>query len=506
MIGRREFLVGAGAAAASLAWPTSRVAAQGTRRPNVLFIAVDDLRPELGCYGRSHMHTPNIDRLAARGVRMDRAYCQMAICGASRTSLLTGMRPDTSGVLWNEQDFRKDFPDHLSIPLHFKRHGYRTVTLGKIYHHGHTDARAWNARVPFDWPGLYALPENQQFGPPRRAEADRLGLKGRERMRFVQGPLTEAADVDDTGYVDGQVATAVGNYLNRPAMAERPWFMAVGLLRPHLPFACPRKYWDFYNPDDIDIDDSPVAPAGVPEFAFHESRELTGYQGKYTDISPHERINDDYARHLIHGYYASTSYADACVGVLLDALERSGQADQTVVVLWGDHGWHLGDHGLWCKHSNFEAATHSPLIVAGPGVVSGAASSALTEFVDVHPTLCELTGLPTPAAIDGRSFASVLTEPGLAHKDAVFSQYPRLAQGWMGYTMRTNRYRYTRWAPHGQNGPDELYDAWPTELYDHATDPGEAVNLAEHSTHVAIRQRLDTRWRSGHAPWRPPSS
>jgi arylsulfatase A-like enzyme len=515
---RRQFLARAAAAttaaaAATVAFPAV-LRAQATRpaaagRPNVLFIPVDDLRPQLGCYGHRQMVTPNLDRLAASGALFERAYCQQAVCAPSRISLLTGCRPDTTRIYDLRSPLSEHAPHLVSLPRRFRQGGYETVSLGKVFHHPGDDRDAWSQRP---WHASdawihYEQPEHvaQQAEAQRRLEAahaERAATRPQLATRpagRAKGPPTDAADVPDDAYGDGQLAArAIGELRRLKGLrddAGTPFFLATGCYAPHLPFNCPKKYWDLYDPDAIDLADNPFPPAGAPQIALSNSGELRQYLG----VPKQGDVDEALARHLVHGYYAATSYVDAQIGKVLDALDALGLRDDTVVCLWGDHGWHLGDHGLWCKHTNFETAVHSPLLLAGPGVPPGVRTRALTEFVDVFPTLCEMTGVEPPAdQLEGTSVVPLLADPGREWKTAAFSQYPRPGDV-MGHSVKTDRHRFTRWAK--RDGGREVV---ATELYDHQTDPAENANLAADPAHAAtaaaLSKVLDDGWRAARPP------
>ncbi len=452
-------------------------------------IAVDDLRPELGCYGRGQMVTPHIDGLAAGGTVFRRAYCQQAVCNPSRASLMTGCRPDTTRVYNLRSHFRDALPDVVTLGQHFKAHGYHSESFGKIYHRGQDDAPTWS--VPFEpiRAREFRLPENRDcftFG----VDDDDIP---RNQRRY--GPIVEAADRPDDEYRDGHVAQAGLAALERHR--DQPFFLAVGFRKPHIPFVAPKRYWDLYDRDDIDLADNPFAPEGTPPYALNNWNGLR----RYTPVPRHGPVPDDLAREMIHGYYACVSFIDAQVGRLLAKLEELGLAEDTVVCLWGDHGFHLGDHGLWTKHSNFENACRSPLIVRAPGqAAAGAATEALVEFVDIYPTLSELAGLPQPGHLEGDSFASLLNEPDRPWKSAAFSQYPRSneqREPLMGYSIKTDRYRYTEWQYRDRPGCDAV------ELYDHEQDPNETVNAASEPSQVDICARLSRVLNAGWRAARP---
>ncbi|MBT8044028.1 MAG: sulfatase, partial [Verrucomicrobiae bacterium] len=448
---------------------------------NVLFIAVDDLRPEIGAYGAAPIKTPNMDRLAASGMLFDRAYCQQAICMASRASLLSGYRPNR-GEMFRCGALFEHVPDALTINQHFLNNGYQTVGIGKIYHHHSDTKQGWSKKYYFpegDWTGrgyvTTAAKKMVQEYTRNHPNSKRKGL----------GPAYESADVPDSAYADGVVAERAIQELNR--LKAEPFFLAVGFAKPHLPFCAPKKYWDLYDPNDIQLASNPRAPRNSPKIAWTGWGELRGYIG----MPKKGPMPDQLARELIHGYYASTSYADAMIGKVLDELDRLDLTDKTVVVLWGDHGWKLGDHGMWCKHTNFELDTRVPLIVRAPGMkAAGKKTRALTELVDLYPSLVDLCGLDAPKHLQGTSFAPLLDQPRQTWKTAAFSQYPRgRARSTMGYSMRTDRYRYTEWR-NNQSGK-----VIARELYDHQTDPAENNNLAGQAKQQQLVKKLSTKLR-----------
>ena len=463
-LNRRGFLRAVGAGAAAWAWPGSLLGgSEPSARPNVLFIAVDDLRPELGCYGRDRVKSPNIDRLAAGGVVFNRAYCQSPVCGASRASLLSGIRAtrDRSfkGYLHHAD---RDWGAPLSLPRHFRQHGYTTISNGKVYHHrddgkGSWSERAW--RPSGEWGGRgYLRPENLAIA--RKSER---GL----------GPAYECADVDDSDYADGRTARKAIFDLRRLKRMDQPFFLAVGFVKPHLPFNAPKKYWDLYDRDKIDLADNPYRPKDAPDAAIHNWGELRAYRG----IPKKGPLSDDMARTLIHGYYACTSYTDAQIGQVLDELERLALADNTIVVLWGDHGWNLGEHTLWCKHCHFQTSLRAPLIVRVPGHQGGIRTDGLTEFVDIYPSLCELASLPVPEHTEGRSFVPLMKAPQRPWKEMIYSRFHS------GDSVRTDRYCYTEWA----KADGKVYARM---LYDQKLDPAENVNIAERPENAALVEEL----------------
>lgn len=437
-------------------------------QPNVLLICVDDLKPLLGCYGDRTVKSPNIDRLAARGVLFENAFCNQAVCSPSRNALLTGLRPQTLGIYDLGTNFRKAEPDAVTLPQHFKAHGYRAEGLGKIFHVGHgntNDEASWSAPHFSPKTISYALKENN---PPQSTREQALFENKKEAWRLPRGAPTEAADVPDNRYGDGMIADEVIKRLDAArCKPDEPFFLAVGFLKPHLPFVAPKKYWDLYDPAAFKLPVLQAAPDGAPDFAPSTWGELR----QYKDMPEKGPITPEQARHLIHGYHAATSYMDAQLGRVLAALDANGFASDTIIVLWGDHGWHLGDHGMWCKHTNYEQAARIPLIVAAPGIAGGRRSRSLVETVDLYPTLAELAGLPAPSQGDGRSFASVLKNPTATVRDHVIHVYPRGEL--LGRAIRTERHRLVEWKKPGAATESAVF-----ELYDYETDPAETKNLA----------------------------
>ncbi len=467
--------------------PPSRAA----EKPNVLFIAVDDLKPVLGCYGDKLVKSPNIDRLAARGVVFDRAYCNQAVCAPSRNALLTGRRPTTLGIYDLGTNFRKAAPAAVTLPQHFMAHGYRAEGLGKIFHTGHgnvDDAASWSMPLYREKTVAYALPENRKT--VTREEA--LFANEAVGKDMARGVSTEAADVPDEGYPDGRIAAEAVRRLRAAAEKPgRPFFIAVGFLKPHLPFCAPKKYWDLYDRAAFPLAARRTPPEGAPAFAPTTWGELRNY----SDIPETGPVNDERARELIHGYHAATSYVDAQVGKVLDALDAAGLAEKTIIVLWGDHGWHLGDHGMWSKHTNYEQAARIPLIVAGPGIAKGRAAG-LVESVDLYPTLADLAALPAPAGADGRSFAATLRDPATPTEDAVLHCFPRGER--LGRAVRTAQFRLVEWKVPGAPAESAVL-----ELYDYESDPQETKNLAAEKPEVVAKLRaiLSTKYPEARPPW-----
>lgn len=448
------------------------LSAAETKPLNVLFIAVDDLRPEVNASGSKVIKTPNMDRIAAKGTTFDRAYCQQAVCSPSRSSLMTGRRPDATRVWDLETHFRTALPEAVTVAQYFKNHGYHSQGMGKIFHGGFDDAPSWT--VPWQTPKApqYATPANQQL------QAGNVDKKGRGR-----GPAYESADVTDDTYTDGKTARLAVATLAELKRQGKPFFLAVGMAKPHLPFVAPKKYWDLYDPKDIYVPAYQKLPADAPKFVGHTNGELGSYAGMPKDGV----VDDATARTLRHGYYAAISYMDAQVGLVLDALEKEGLAQDTVIVLWGDHGWQLGEHGLWHKHTNFEVAARAPLLISVPGQkAAGRKSASLAEFIDIYPTLADVCGLPKPKDVEGVSLKPVLDDAAARVRPVAISQYPRSDAGktLMGYSIRDDRWRLTLWRDRKDNA------IHATELYDETNDPHETVNVAAKAEHAEVIARL----------------
>jgi len=447
-------------------------------RSNVLLICVDDLKPLLGCYGDRRIQSPNIDRLARRSVLFERAYCNQAVCAPSRNALMTGVRPTSMGIYDLGTNFRFAGSNAVTLSQYFMRHGYRAEALGKIFHVGHgnhEDPASWS--VPhFGGKSIaYVLPESRANSGLTREEA--LFSNQTDVAKLPRGAAYESADVPDNGYPDGKIAEEAIRRLraakDKPA---EPFFLAVGFLKPHLPFCAPKKYWDLYRRESFEVPARRTAPDGAPSYAPTSWGELR----QYSEMPNSGPVTEEQARALIHGYHAAVSYMDAQLGKVIDELDRLGLFTNTVVVVWGDHGWHLGDHGWWCKHSNYEQANRIPLLISAPGITkAGARTEALAETVDIYPTLVELAGLPAaqnPQPLEGQSLVPVLKKPSREGKEAVFHVYPRSRKGdgaILGRAVRTERYRLVEWKK-----PGAASDTAEFELYDYRKDPAETKNLA----------------------------
>ena len=478
---------------------------------NLLFIAVDDLRPELGCYGNRTIHTPHIDSIAERGLTFLRAYCQQATSSPSRTSLLTGRRPDTTEIYNATTHFRRYLPNVVTLPQRFRQQGYLTTAFSKIYHKPQLDdPRSWS--VPPWIPDGFAWgsDENRTFAQRRWDRLREAGWISKEAYYYEpskrQVPAEGAAgwemrswespDLPDEALPDGRTAEQAIRALHQ--IRAKPFFLAVGFLKPHLPFVAPKKYYDLYPAGTTRTAKNVFPPAYAPPFALHDSAELRAY----TDIPMSGGVPPYKARELVRGYYASVSYVDAQIGRLLGALDDLGLRERTVIVLWGDHGYHLGDHGLWNKYTNFETATRTPLIVSAPDRRgAGRKTEALTELVDVYPSLCDICGLERPDGLEGSSFLPLFKDPDRLWKRAAFSQYPRDIPGagdGMGYSMRTDRYRYTEWLV-----KETGFRA--RELYDHQTDPEENSNIANDPANLSLVNGLTGMLHEGWRASLPPT-
>jgi len=475
-------------------------------RPNILFIPVDDLRTELGCYGNTSIRTPNIDRLASSGVTFMRTYCQQAVCNPSRASLLTGLRPDSIQVWDLQTGFRNNVPDVITLPQFFKQNGYTVLGLGKTFHNNIPDTVSWTEKLhidgfPFDPDAVYANKENLKIQADKIEE---MKLAGRSRIDqlgywYVKANATECENVDDDFYYDGAQTTLAIELLKDLKSKGDPFFLSVGYYRPHLPFNAPKKYWDLYNRDSIPLAVNQYPPEGSPQFSVFGDAELRGYDDCHDLPFPHDDPwDEERQREMKHGYYASVSYTDAQIGRLIDALEELDLAENTIIVLWGDHGWKLGEHNGWGKMTNYESDTHVPMIIGGAGVsAKGKRCEVITEFLDIYPTLCDMAGLDIPDHLHGTSLTALLEDPTIEWNRAAFSQYllgrfgPLELRGpeRMGYTVRTDRYRYVEWCSWDKEANSPV-DYLGNELYDHFSDPEENTNIAGETANKDICHEL----------------
>lgn len=441
---------------------TEKNEASFSPRPNVLFIAVDDLRPLLSCYGSKQMITPNIDLLAQRALLFENAYCQFPLCGPSRASALTGLRPNTIEVYNNKVHFREKNPSIISLPQHFKNNGYNTVGIGKVFHDTAMDSLSWNES------GLVPYTENWWAD---YVEKDNLKLV-KEENRIV--PF-ENSDVEDGAYFDGKVSSAAVEKIKEFGNKRTAFFLGVGFFRPHLPFNSPKKYHDLYASEDIVKYQNTSMPADYPKEVKNYNSDLL--RRKYSGIPAAGPFPDSLVQNLNHAYYASVSYVDAQIGRVLEALEQNGLSENTIVVLWGDHGYSLNEHGSYGKNTLFESSLRAPLIVSVPWSDKAMRTGRLTELIDIYPSLCELTGLEIPGDLEGKSFVDIFDGKKANGENYAISQ---LANN--RFSVRSSRYRYT-----------EIWDGKKIvakELYDYESDSLELKNLANNQKYSTIMDDL----------------
>jgi len=446
---KRAFIILLALTLTVLAFPAC---AQDGARPNVLFIAVDDMKPLTASYGDVKIETPAFDRLAGQSTVFTRAYTQYPVCGPSRTSLLTGVRPESNGVLDLKTRMRDIDPDVITLPQHFKNNGYVTAASGKVFDPRNVDSR------DDDDPASWTISYKQ---PVRRADTQ-------GDVRWAVLPV----DAPEDQFVDGDINKRGIRLLREMAADPRPFFLAVGYKKPHLPFTVPTTYFDKYERDSFALAPFQSAPKNADAsyllWNINEMRSYVPTPPPGEEPAPYPEVfTADQQRELIHGYYAAVSFIDNLLGQLLQELEATGQADNTIIVLWGDHGFHLGDHGMWGKHTTMEQANRVPLLIHVPGH-DGGTTATMAELMDLYPTLAELAGLPVATHLQGKSLVPVLQDPSVDLGDVAISQYKR--KGAFGYSMRTDRYRYTEWVmPDGR----VVY----RDLYDMENDPGETVNI-----------------------------
>ena len=446
----------------AVAWGCLSVAAPacGAEKRNVLFIAVDDMNNDLGCYGHPIVQTPNIDRLAARGTRFDRAYCQFPLCSPSRTSLMTGLRPDTTRVFDLQKHFRTVLPDVVTLPQAFAQAGYSTARVGKIYHYGNPGQIGTN--------GLDDEPSwHQRFNPRGRDKDEEKKLTNHTPGRGLGSSLSflRAAGTDEE-QTDGKVATEALRLMEQ--WRDKPFFIAAGFYRPHCPYVAPEKYFDLYPLDKV-----PLPSGKYPE---HQTAPRQAFASN--NPWPWFGVTPQQVREARQAYWATISFVDAQVGRLLDGLDKMGLAGNTVVVFWSDHGYHFGEHGLVMKQSLFENSARVPLLISSPGQKSaGAHSARVVELLDLYPTLADLCGITPPKNLQGVSLRHLLDNPAAPHARPAFTQTKRAKEG-MAYSVRNERYRYTEWSDGTR------------ELYDYQTDPGELHNLADSPSLQSTRTDL----------------
>lgn len=447
-------------------------------RLNVLLILVDDLKPSFGAYGDDWVHSPNLDRLANRGMRFDMAYCNQAVCAPSRNNLLLGSRSTSIGVYSLGYHFRKAIPDAVTMPQYFMQHGYHSAGIGKVFHIGHgnvNDEHSWS--VPFHPDKVidYVLPESTN-GQLTREEAYFSNQKLGDIKSLPRGAAWESAPVDDDAYADGRIAAEGIKRLQAYNASRQPFFLTLGFTKPHLPFCAPQKYWKLYDAKQLPLAEYVKPPEGAPRYAGKTLGELS----EYKPVPRNPPLTETMTRTLVHGYYSALSYMDAQVGRVLDAVETLNLDENTIIVLWGDHGYHLGDHGSWTKHTNYEQANRIPIVFVAPGVTKpGSSSKALIETVDIFPTVAELAGLPRPSGpqpVDGSSFVSVLKREADSIDDHAYHCFPK--GGRLGRAIRTDRYRFVEWKRAGSKDEPQF------ELYDYKADPLETRNIAAQQPEV----------------------
>ena len=491
---------------------------QNLVKPNILFVSIDDLRPSLGVYDDPVAITPNIDQFASEGTTFRQTFCQAAVCAPSRASLMTGVRPDSTRVWHLGNKFRKINPEAVTMPQYFSKHGYYTVNIGKIFHNYMPDSISWDE--PDLRPSRYLKPEwlgrdGETFyiseEVARSQEIRRKELLKKRPKRYADGwntgPAWEAADVHDTMYYDGSQNELVKKTLSRISKKKEPFYMGLGFFRPHLPFVAPKKYWDLYAPNKIPLAENPKLPENAPLFTMNSMYELRHYDGFNHIGHPTSdyRMSEDTARILKHGYYASVSYVDKLFGDLVKHMKDLGIYENTIIIVWGDHGWKLGDHNSWGKMTNFNIDLQVPMIIRYPNQEKrGAQTFGLTELVDIFPTLCDLAGIEVPNYMQGTSLVPLMKNPDQPWKQAAFSQFHRRpkvsADGnrYMGYSINTNESHYIEWYEwdHKSGTKGDFVTA---ELYDRKNDPTETINIAQQPAYAERVERLSAQLKGG---WR----
>ena len=392
--------------------PQTIISQEQTKKQNILFISIDDFRPKISSYGETKMITPNIDKLASEGLQFNNAYTNIAVCGASRASLMTGIRPSLNRFNDFSTRAQVDTPQAISLNQLFMDNGYETISYGKIYHHSDDFQQHWSEKDKGQI--------QSDFQDPKSIER----VNNAEKGEYGNKNLTyEYPDVDDYAYNDGKITQNAIHKLKVLKEDDQPFFMAVGYVSPHLPFIQPKKYWDMYDHDSIQLADNSYQPENSPFIAIEAQHNSAELRKNYLDIPAQGKLDDDLARNLIHGYYASVSYMDALIGELIKELDDLGLRDNTTIILWSDHGYFLGEHGFWCKHSTFHEAVKIPFIMSSPGYAKNQITDSFTELVDVYPTLCELANITPPTYIHGKSLTPVLKNPSIQLKDEIYTRY-----------------------------------------------------------------------------------
>lgn len=457
----------------------SSLGLEAKKKPNFVIIAIDDLRTELNCYGSEGTISPHIDALAQGGIRFDRAYCQQSVCMPSRASVMSGTLPTTSGIIakngGNQELQGKILTQMLTFPQYLRENGYNSLSVGKIFHTDKaSDSDAWTRRLKPSGSG-YLLQKNRE----RESEFKKGRAKGIPAWKMRRGDSVEMADVSEEEYLDYGVATGAVRLIREYGDKDEPFLLAVGFFKPHLPFAAPKKYWDLYDRDAIAVP-SREEPEGVSPFSLVPS----WYEMRhYGDIPKHDKIlNDAKTKELIHGYRACVSFIDAQIGRVMKELKAQGLDDNTYIILWSDHGFKLGEYGDWSKYTNMELDARVPFIVAGPGVPRGKSSKALVELVDIYPTLCELSDLPVPDEVEGRSLLPQLRNPEAPARKAAFTLYDRYKPDGQGISIRTDSYRYTEWRDF------ETHELLASELYDLSAGSIACENLLGQAEYRKVAQ------------------
>jgi|TARA_Y100000385_G_scaffold273823_1_gene316191 arylsulfatase A-like enzyme len=431
---------------------------------NILFISIDDFRPKISSYGETKMITPNIDKLASEGLQFNNAFTNIAVCGASRASIMTGIRPNQ----WRFNDFSTraevDAPNAISLNQLFKDNGYQTISYGKIYHHSDDFAAHWSEKDKGQIQADFQDPKSIE-----RVENAERGEYGKKHLTF------EFPDVDDYAYNDGKITKNALNKLKVLKDKNQPFFMAVGYVSPHLPFIQPKKYWDLYDHDAIQLADNTYQPENSPFIAIEAQHNSAELRKNYLDIPAEGKLDDELARNLIHGYYASVSYMDALIGELVKGLDDLGLRENTTIILWSDHGYFLGEHGFWCKHSTFQEAVKIPFIISSPNYAKNQTTESFTELVDVYPTLCELANISPPAYLHGKSLTPVLENPSIRLKDEIYTRYKE------GEAVIDSDYSYTEF----YRGKEYLGNM----LYDMKTDLKQNIDISKRAANAELVEK-----------------
>jgi iduronate 2-sulfatase len=488
---------------------------EAPKKYNILFVSIDDLGPNLGAFDNKHIVSPNLDEFARNGMTFRNTYCQAAVCAPSRASLMSGLRPDSTRVWHLGDKFRKLHPNMVTMPQHFKTQGYHTVCIGKIFHNYMPDSVSWDE--PDLRPAQYLRPEwlkrdgetfyvNKETQRKQKIKRDKTIAKRPNYYAdgWNNGPAWEIEDVHDTLYFDGAQTELAKRTLTRLSGDEEPFFLALGYFRPHLPFAVPKKYWDFYHKDSLPLASNPYLPKQSPIMSMNSMYELRGYDGFKNLKHPSENVmSEDTARMLKQGYYASVSYVDAQFGKIIQHLKDLGVYENTIIIVWGDHGWKLGEHNGWCKQTNYNIDIHVPMMICSPNQPNkGSQTFEITELIDMFPSLCDLAGVEKPDYLQGSSFVPLLNNPNREWKSAAFSQFHRRpkvtpdGKRYMGYSIRTKKYHYVEWY-YWDHIAGERKEYVTNELYDSINDSDENENIAHEASSKEIVKQLSEQLASG---------